>query len=95
MTEEINQLAGGFAFFREVSEIREKKMPTGVNKSLTRAAVQTFIDTIYAYSAEKIEITYTFGDMIERAVAYIEQHTESPLGENRKKSLIFSVEGMS
>ena len=53
-------------------------MFTGVNEKLTRAAVQTFIDTIYVYSADKIEITFTFDDVIERAVAYIEQHTELP-----------------
>ena len=49
-----------------------------MNEKLTRAAVQTFIDTIYVYSADKIEITFTFDDVIERAVAYIEQHTEVP-----------------
>ena len=89
LTEEINKLTERLAFFRdetdtedgifrEVSEIREQKMFTGVNEKLTRAAVQTFIDTIYVYSADKIEITFTFDDVIERAVAYIEQHTEVP-----------------
>ena len=89
LTEEINKLTERLAFFRdetdtedsifrEVSEIREQKMFTGVNEKLTRAAVQTFIDTIYVYSADKIEITFTFDDVIERAVAYIEQHTETP-----------------
>ena len=38
-------------------------MFTGVNEKLTRAAVQTFIDTIYVYSADKIEITFTFDEV--------------------------------
>ncbi len=89
LTDEINSLTERLAFFRdmtdtedgifrEISEIREQKLYTGVNEKLTRAAVQAFIDTIYVYGSDKLEIKFTFDDVIERAAAYIEQHTENP-----------------
>ena len=44
-------------------------------ETLTRSAVRTFIDTVYIHSADQLEIKFLFDDVIERTVAYIEQHT--------------------
>ena len=85
MSEEIDKLNIRLAFlngettteddiFREVSEIREKTEQTMVFEKLTRAAVQTFIDVVYVYDIEHIEIKFVFDDVIERVVKYIEQH---------------------
>ena len=45
-----------------------------VFEKLTRAAVQTFIDVVYVYDIEHIEIKFVFDDVIERVAKYIEQH---------------------
>lgn len=85
LSEEIDKLNMRLAFlhgettseddiFREVSEIREKTEQTMVFEKLTRAAVQTFIDVVYVYDIEHIEIKFVFDDVIERVVKYIEQH---------------------
>lgn len=85
LSEEIDKLNIRLAFlngettteddiFREVSEIREKTEQTMVFEKLTRAAVQTFIDVVYVYDIEHIEIKFVFDDVIERVVKYIEQH---------------------
>lgn len=84
LTEEINKLTERLAFFQnktdtedgifqEISDMKEKVRFTGVDEKLTRAAAQMFIDTIYVYSADKLEITFSFDDVIERTAAYIEQ----------------------
>lgn len=83
LSEEIDKLNMRLAFlhgettseddiFREVSEIREKTEQTMVFEKLTRAAVQTFIDVVYVYDIEHIEIKFVFDDVIERVVKYIE-----------------------
>ena len=59
-----------------VKQIREKTAQTMDFEKLTRAAVQSFIDTVYVYDAEKIEIKFLFDDVIDRVASYIEQHTE-------------------
>lgn len=85
LSEEIDKLNMRLAFlhgettseddiFREVSEIREETEQTMVFEKLTRAAVQTFIDVVYVYDIEHIEIKFVFDDVIERVVKYIEQH---------------------
>lgn len=85
LSEEIDKLNMRLAFlhgettseddiFREVSEIREKTEQTMVFEKLTRAAVQTFIDVVYVYDIEHIEIKFVFDDVIERVAKYIEQH---------------------
>ena len=85
LSEEIDKLNMRLAFlhgettaeddiFREVSEIREKTEQTMVFEKLTRAAVQTFIDVVYVYDIEHIEIKFVFVDVIERVAKYIEQH---------------------
>lgn len=85
LSEEIDKLNIRLAFlngettteddiFREVSEIREKTEQTMVFEKLTRAAVQTFIDVVYVYDIEHIEIKFVFDDVIERVAKYIEQH---------------------
>lgn len=87
LTEEINRLSAQLDFLRgetdteddifgEVKQIREKTAQTMVFEKLTRAAVQSFIDTVYVYDAEKIEIKFLFDDVIDRVASYIEQHTE-------------------
>ncbi len=62
--------------FREVSQIREKTEQTEVFDKLTRAAVQSFIDVVFVYDVERIEVKFLFDDVIDRVVAYIEQHKE-------------------
>ena len=60
---------------RELSELKQKAEETEVFETLTRSAVRTFIDTVYIHSADQLEIKFLFDDVIERTVAYIEQHT--------------------
>lgn len=60
---------------RELSELKQKAEETEVFETLTRSAVRTFIDTVYVHSADQLEIKFLFDDVIERTVAYIEQHT--------------------
>ncbi len=87
LSEEISKLTIQFEFlrgesdteddiFREVSQIREKTEETMVFEKLTRAAVQNFIDVVFVYDVERIEVKFLFDDVIERVVAYIEQHKE-------------------
>ncbi len=77
----------GDDIFRDVSQIREKTEQTRVFEKLTRAAVQTFIDVIYVYDVERMEIKFLFDDVIDRVVAYIEQHTN----ENESKEVMKNV----
>lgn len=87
LSEEINKLTIQLEFlrgesdteddvFREVSQIREKTEQTEVFTKLTRAAAQTFVDVVYVYDAERLEIKFLFDDLIDRVVAYIEQYKE-------------------
>ena len=48
---------------------------------LTREAVQAFVDVVYIHDVEHIEIKFLFDDLIERTVAYTEEHQGAPAAE--------------
>ena len=88
LTEEISRMTDRLAFlqgesetedgiFHDISELRQKETETKVPEKLTREAVRAFIDVIYVYDAEHIEVKFLFEDLIERTDSYIKQNTEA------------------
>ena len=62
--------------FHDISELRQKETETKVPEKLTREAVRAFIDVIYVYDAEHIEVKFLFEDLIERTDSYIKRNAE-------------------
>ena len=88
LTEEISRMTDRLAFlqgesetedgiFHDISELRQKETETKVPEKLTREAVRAFIDVIYVYDAEHIEVKFLFEDLIERTDSYIKRNAEA------------------
>ena len=81
MTEHLSLLQGESdtedGIFHDISELRQKETETKVPEKLTREAVRAFIDVIYVYDAEHIEIKFLFEDLIERTDSYIKRNAEA------------------
>ena len=91
LTDEIQKLNYRLAFlngetdtadelFHDISEVKKTSETMRFDK-LTREAVQAFVDVVYIHDVEHIEIKFLFDDLIERTVAYTEEHQGAPAAE--------------
>ena len=87
LTEEISRMTDRLAFlqgesdtedgiFHELSDVRKKESETRIADKLTREAVRAFIDVIYIYNSERMEIAFLFDDLLERTDSYIKRNAE-------------------
>lgn len=57
----------------EVEAVQEAVEELMIFKTLTREAVEAFIEMVYIYDSQKIEIKFVFEDLIQELIAYLDE----------------------
>ena len=63
--------------FQDIAQLKHMEEETKVHEKLTREGVRAFVDVIYVYDAEHIEVKFLFEDLIERTDSYIKRNAEA------------------
>lgn len=62
----------GNSILSEAQSIEDKNGEVLLAEEMTRELAETFIDTVYIYGKEQIEVRFLFDDLISRAVHYLQ-----------------------
>ena len=65
-------LYAGSSILHEAQSVEDRNRKVLLAEEMTRELAETFIDTVYIYGKEQIEVKFLFDDLIRRAVQFLQ-----------------------